>query len=325
MASDDIVTNSPPQVTRNVKTAMAPLLYQHDALKDDYEARIIALANQLMDAARTDLEATLASIMLDNSPHPYAVCQSVNVALLTCAMGLRNDWRNEDLQSAVCAALTMNVSWATQQDSMLGLNGPLTALQKSSVESHSRLSHKILTGKKIKNRDWLNAVMQHHERPDGSGYLGMRGDSISRLALTIGLADRYCTVIAQRASRAPMLSEPFLRLTVRNSVIEQQAIDDVAQQIGPFLPGTMVDLANGELAVVLRFSDEKERPLVASLGSRGALSLDEGIIRDSRDDKLKINAVLDFGMSYNRLKLYSLWGYEPPPSHAAAPETVSAA
>lgn len=43
-----------------------------------------------------------------------------------------------------------------------------------------------------------NAVMYHHERMDGSGYLGIRGEAIPRIGSFIAVADCFCAGIERR-------------------------------------------------------------------------------------------------------------------------------
>lgn len=323
MSAENDVIDSPPRELHEIKLALGPLLYGHEAVKDRFEAEVTALADRLHTACRRDLEASLASVLLDNPASGFAANHSVNVALLVCAMGLRENWSGEEMEAAICAAFTMNLSYAAQQDGMTELSTDLSLLQKSSIESHSRLSHKLLTQKKIKNREWLNAVMQHHERPDGTGYLGMRGDSISKLAMAVGLADRYCMLVSYEACHAPSLSERFLRQTVRHELDEQATRAAVRDRLGAYLPGTMVRLVNDEVAVVWRYTDEKDHPLVSSLGTQGALSLEQGIVRDSRDEAYHISEALSLRFVHHKAKLFSLWGDTlgcavPEPSAATA-------
>lgn len=324
MASESVTAGASSQVIREARLALEPLLYRHETIKDDYEAQVAHLAERILAACKSDFEAALATIILDSAGARFAVNHSVNVALLIAALGLREQWSGEELQATLCAALTMNLSFAAQQDSMTGLASDLTLLQKSSIESHARLSHKLLSQKKIKNRDWLNAVMQHHERSDGTGFLGMRGDSISKFALSIGLADRYCMLVAREGSREPTLTERFVRQTVRHEVEESATRQALAERLGAYLPGTMVNLASGEVGIVWRYTDDKSRPLVSSLGLPGALSLDESTVRDTREKDYEIVDALELRPVFNRSKLLKLWGVDCSAA-PGEPRTASAA
>lgn len=317
-------TGSPIAQIRDVKAKLEPLLYRHETITEGYEAQIVALADQLQSACKADLEAALATIVLDAAISPFALNHSVNVALLAGALGMREQWLGDEVEATVCAALTMNVSYAAQQDTLTGLNTDLTLLQKSSIESHARLSHKVLTQKKIKNRDWLNAVMQHHERTDGTGPLGMRGDSISKIARAIGLADRFCVLAAYHGGGDAALTPRFVRQTVRHELDESTTRDLVADSLGAYMPGTMVNLASGEVGIVWRYTDDKRHPLVSSLGMPGALALDEGTVRDTREKDYDILEALDLRVVYKRSKLLQLWGFDDAAA-AREPHAASAA
>jgi response regulator RpfG family c-di-GMP phosphodiesterase len=83
------------------------------------------------------------------------------------------------------------------------LNKPslLTAGELRVVREHPLIGERILSPI-IRNRSVLQAIRNHHERPDGQGYPdGLRGERIGLLARIIAVADCYDALTSERAYR----------------------------------------------------------------------------------------------------------------------------
>lgn len=299
---------APFQVLHDAKTTLKPLLYQHATVTADYETRVRAIAALVTHACASDADAALASVILDN-PASFTVNHAVHVAVVAAVLGAKRGFLADQLENLVAAALTMNISVAELQDTLATQQGTPSPLQRSSLESHAKLSNKLLSQKKVKQRDWLNAVMQHHERVDGTGPLRMRGDAITDLAQVLGLADRYVLGLMAKSVREPGISAEFLCNTLRHSKDEEETFNEVQALMGPYHPGFFVRLANDEIGVVLRLGEAPQHPPVASLGSKGALSLETVQQRDTVDAQFAVAEILDPKMGYNKIKLCRLWGY----------------
>jgi len=310
---------APFQLLHDAKASLKPLLYQHATITSDYEKRVREIAAALTAACAGDADAALASVILDNSS-TFTVNHAVHVAAVAAVLGAKRGVLDDQLENLACAALTMNISIAELQDTLVKQPAAPNALQKSSLESHAKLSNKLLGQKKIKQRDWLNAVMQHHERLDGTGPLGMRGDAITDLAQILALADRYVINLMAKAARESGISAAFFSNTLRPGKEEEEALREVAALLGPYHPGLFVRLANDEIGVVLRRGEVLEHPPVVSLGAKGALSLESAQQRDTADAQFAVAEVLDPKMGYNKIKLCRLWGYP----EVTEPQTAAA-
>lgn len=316
------MSNSPTapfQALHNAKVFLRPLLHQHATITSGYEAKLRELAVAIVSACAADADAALASLFLDN-PLGFTVNHAVHVGVVAAIAGPQRGLLEDQVENLVAAALTMNVSIADLQDTLVKQQGPPNPLQKSSLESHAKLSNKLLGQKGVKQRDWLNAVMQHHERSDGTGPLRMRGDAIMELAQVLGLCDRYVTAMMAKSAREPGVSAALVSSTVRNAKDEEETFTEMAKSLGSHHPGQFVSLGNNEIAVVLRRGSAPGYPVVASLGARGALSLDHPQQRDTGQEPFAIVEVLDAKMAYNKIKLVRLWGYPD----VVEPETAAA-
>lgn len=295
------------QALHSARQQLPPLVYQPATITSGYEDQVRSVAAGILSACEADADAALASTLIDNAL-PYTANHAFNAAIVCAVFAARQDCASDELAALVCAALTMNLSIAALLDSMATGSTAITPLQKLSIEQHHKLSNKTLSDKKIKNRDWLNAVMQHHERADGTGPLRMPGDAMTKLAHCLTTVDRYCAWLAVKGTRPAAGPEEILKHVARNEAELQAALDQIKSVLGPYHPGIFVKLANEEIAVVLRNGADPQHPTVAALGRAGALSLDQCHERNTLEQEFSIVETLDLRLSYNKIKLCRLWG-----------------
>lgn len=299
------------QALHDARRALAPLLYQVSTMGPEYGDKVRAVAQVILDCAKQNADALLASMLLDNT-QPYAVNHSFNTAIAATLMSGSQDVPAEEIQPLVCGALTMNLAIVALLDTMAGGAVNITPLQKMSFDSHTKLSHKTLSEKKIKTREWLNTVMQHHEREEGIGPLKMRGDTITVHAKIVNVCDRYCAILAMRAMQDEKAASTMLKYTVRSDADRDDALAQIAAALGPYHPAMFVKLKNGEIAVIKHRGDDPLHPIVASLGKPGALSIETAIEYNTKDEAYAIMEPMDIKLSFNKFKLCTLWGYDPP-------------
>jgi len=296
----------PFQLLHEAKISLAPVLLTPTTLKSPLPDIIASIHDKVWQAVTVNSNAALASLIIDNQL-PFTIRHSIHTSVVAALYAKHEEWPEEDIFSLICAAITMNIIVAKLQDELCENTQELNLLQTSAFESHPKLGKQKLSEQGIKNRDWLNAVMQHHEREDGSGALGMRGNSITKHALALSLADRYCTLIAVRCSRNPAITQEYLRLNIRTETEEQQVMSQLLPITGALLPATLVKLAGGDIAVVSAQSDVPEHPIVCILGSQGQLSFDNLEEKNTAEEDFKIDEVLDLKTSFNKVKLCQVW------------------
>jgi PAS domain S-box-containing protein/putative nucleotidyltransferase with HDIG domain len=93
---------------------------------------------------------------------------------------------------------------------LLAKPAPLTELERELVRQHARVGHEILRGVDF---PWpmAEAVRQHHERLDGSGYPdALKGDQILLEARIVAVADVVEAMASQRSYRASLGTEAAL-------------------------------------------------------------------------------------------------------------------
>ncbi len=221
-----------------------------------------SLAHSVMQACADDADALLAAFHLDRQS-PYIVIQQ----LLGCAlteiaardMGMDAPTR----LSLACASLTRDIAllpWQAQLDMQ---THRLDANQNALIRVHPIRSAEILQENGVDDPLWLELVRQHHERLDGTGYPhGISGDAMLPGARLLAIADSYAAMVTPRPNREGRLPKDALKALYlqRASLYDEALLRLSVGALTTLPPGTMVRLANDELAVV-RSRPKKGEPV----------------------------------------------------------------
>lgn len=101
----------------------------------------------------------------------------------------------------------------------------------------------------------LEAVANHHERVDGSGYpRGINTERLTIYAELAGLMDTYCAMTRQRAYSSALSTQKALEaiIRLRGTKFRDTIVDQLVQCMGLYPIGTMVELNSGEVAIVIQ-------------------------------------------------------------------------
>lgn len=256
----------------------------------DFAGRITQVAAEIQAMCAEDADAALAAIHID-SEGSYGVFHAFQRALMCELIAANHISSSDERQPLLCAALTADLSMFVAQDRLFKQGTPLDEKQRTQVNRHPLETSIMLYEMGIKEEPWINGVLHHHERLDGSGYpFGLRGEGIGYSARLLAVADIYSAMISARTYRENMLPKIALReifLQRGNSVDARIALTFV-KELGIFPPGSFVRLHNSEIAVVVKRGQNARCPLVKSVvGPRGAV-LERPIERDTASNEFEI-------------------------------------
>jgi hypothetical protein len=260
-----------PPVFRLMQQLRRELQGLHDALlareADTVGESVLELADRLRALVARDADAALAAMQLEVGDdgevsrlmHAGTLCQ-----MLANAQG----WDDEESRSVVAAALTFDVALGPVAQTLNQQQTALTADQREMISAHPQAGVELLQAAGVSDAVWLEAVLQHHERLDGSGYPhGLPGAAISRGARMLAIVDIFSALVRPRAYREAIHARHALRslFLKRGKVVDEALATLLVREIGVFPPGTPVRLANGEVGVVRRRGVDAARPIVARL------------------------------------------------------------
>lgn len=230
---------------------------------------VLRVAELVQELCELDGDAALANIQLYRNGR-YSLRHSFHTALLT-EMLLRHLDRPREVRShAIAGALTMNIGMLELQDLLYQQNVPLTLEQKRDIIAHPQMAVGALRKQGIDYPVWIEVVEHHHEMIDGSGY--PRRPPMNELSIesqAVSMADRFCAMVSERKYRPGTLSNLVAQnlLSRQAATIAPVLANAFRKEVGNYPPGTLVVLANSEVAVVIRRLLNMEHPLMRSLRS----------------------------------------------------------
>jgi HD-GYP domain-containing protein (c-di-GMP phosphodiesterase class II) len=225
------------------------------------------------------------------NPHAqYGVTHSVHTAIVARLVAQRLGWSEDEMQRAFRAALTMNIAMLELQGQLAEQARPPTGEQRRQIHAHPRRGRVMLELAGIADREWLDAVEQHHEERDGSGYpSGMREPS--EVATLLHRADVYTAKLSARASRDAQAADQAGREIFMQDP-GHPICAALVKEFGIYPPGCFVTLACGETGVVVKRGSTVMTPVVAALTGPYGAPLAEPVRRDTMQPLYAIVGVL---------------------------------
>lgn len=193
----------------------------------------------------------------------YPQAHALHCAVLCCLAARQARWTAGREDGLMGAALTMNVAMVDLQARMAEQRDPPSPRQLEQIRAHPHQGAALLQAAGIEDPAWLDAVRDHHETPDGRGYPTAR-TAVGEESRLLRHADVYMAKITARAFR------PALAPRVAASQLFQQSGGDalavaVIRSVGVHPPGTLVTLASGEVAVILRRGVGTSAPVACTI------------------------------------------------------------
>lgn len=273
------------------------------------ESTVTNIATELLVMARSVPNALLGAAHWPKDLPSASLMHSLRCAVVIAVVAQRLKLSADLLQATLCAALTANLSMLDLQEKLNSQQEPLDGIQKSRIFAHPEKSVFLLESLGVTNKLWLEAVMQHHERLDGSGYpKKLQGSAIGTAARLIALADSYTAMTAWREYR-PLLTP---RQAMRQMLGEEQELLDSAlgraflSQLGIYPPSSLVSLANGDIAVVIERGVRINEPVCAAIRSAAGQSYLPPPRRDSSNADYAIQKVLNHAI-LKKIQPFLFW------------------
>jgi putative nucleotidyltransferase with HDIG domain len=123
------------------------------------------------------------------------------VAIIACAIAREMSWNEDRIKAVRVASVLHDVGKFIVSQEILTKPGRLTAEEFARVKLHPEAGYLILKDILL---PWpiAEAVWQHHERMDGSGYpRGLKGDEILPVARIVAIADVLDAMTSARSYR----------------------------------------------------------------------------------------------------------------------------
>jgi HD-GYP domain-containing protein (c-di-GMP phosphodiesterase class II) len=204
-----------------------------------------------------------------------AFYHSVNVCLLSLALGRTVGLGSDELRRLGMGALLMDVGRVVLDDPALRMPGRLSNEDWALVRLHPQEGAlAILAATGPGEEIAAQIALEHHVRFDGGGYPDLGGRRPHLFSRLVAVADAYGAITSHRPHR-PARSPQEARHILMQGAGEAFDPDLVAafnQMLGPYPPGSVLRLESGRVVVVTS----------ATGGGRGAMAVcdDAGAVLD---------------------------------------------
>jgi len=215
---------------------------------------IARVAGTMVDTVIRNPDALVWLSRLDDH-HSRSFRHSVNASVWALVFG-----RHLGLDKALLTQLSAGVMLSHVGKSRLNqllLDKALEELTEPEVTEYRKyVDYSVEMIEKTGNipKSIISVIQFHQERHNGTGYpLGAMGDHIPLLAKIGGLVDYYqCLIEPTSMSRALSSAEAVSRLyELRNIKFQADLVERFIQAVGVYPTGTLVELDNQEVAVVI--------------------------------------------------------------------------
>ncbi len=258
------VGSSNASVWHSLSQQLEPLLLA-PAQQADFVGALTACAAELVRAVSVDGDWAIFQLV---HPSPeklarYGVLHAMHTGVLMCLIGRRKDWHEQRIATGVRAALTMNITITALQTDLAHQSDALNENQRAVINDHPLEAARCLRELGVTEAEWLTAVEQHHEQPNGQGYpQGLT--EVSILADALRTCDVFGAKMSSRVGRKGMLSPRAAAEIFRQRSAGYYGATIIGV-LGLYPPGCLLRLGTGEAAVVLRRSTDPKCPYVAVL------------------------------------------------------------
>ncbi|WP_461482415.1 HD-GYP domain-containing protein [Porticoccus sp.] len=193
----------------------------------------------------------------------YTMEHCLNVCILAVAFGRHLRLPKDDLVKLGIGGMLHDVGKMRVPPEILNKPDKLTDDEFAVIKTHTEEGRKLLMKSQGSLSVAVDVAINHHERMDGKGYpRALFARELSSYSRIISIVDAFDAMTSDRCydgarSTLDALKEIYRK---RGTQFDEDYSLEFIQLMGPYPPGTIVELGNGCVAIVLS-SQEKKRHL----------------------------------------------------------------
>lgn len=197
----------------------------------------------------------------------YTYHHSLSVAIMAIAIGQEMGLDNNMLNELGAAGLLHDIGKLSIPIEIINKPGKLTPEEFEIVKKHPVYAAQHLGERNVVSQNIYYAILEHHERVDGTGYpYHLSGTGIHPYARILAVADVYDALTSKRPYRVPSPPNEAIEYIMGGvgSHFDENVVKAFLRKVAPYPTGCHVILSNGEKACVLKnFREAPLRPLVS--------------------------------------------------------------
>jgi len=184
----------------------------------------------------------------------YSYTHCIDCSALAVAFGRQLGLPNDQIHELAIGALLFDVGKGKVPQNLLAKTSKLNETEFTIVKMHVEYSLGIVDGDSEISPRTREMIATHHEKFDGSGYpKGLAGGDIPLLGRIAAIVDFYDAVTSDRPYSPAMSPHDAIKYLYkyRNTHYQDELIEQFIQTLGAYPVGTLVELSNGEVGIVI--------------------------------------------------------------------------
>jgi putative nucleotidyltransferase with HDIG domain len=190
---------------------------------------------------------------------------SMNVSALSIIMAKAMGLNNSEMEDVGVCGMLHDVGKTRVPLQLIEKTASLNPAETAEMQRHTIYGRDILLSTQSVMAGAADVAYSHHERPDGLGFpQGLVDDQIPVYSKIIAIAETYdnmTTAQPYRAALSPSLALQEL-YQLRGKQFDEELVLLFIDSVGIFPPGSIVEMVNKEVGIVLANTADKLRPRV---------------------------------------------------------------
>lgn len=196
----------------------------------------------------------------------YIYQHSVSTSIWAVAFGRHLGLDKQALYEIGLGGMLFDVGKTKLPRTLLHKHESLTPLEWHVTRNHVYYSCNLIEGATGVTTRIFAMVQSHHERYDGSGYPeGLKGNQIPTFAKIAAMVDCYDAITSPRPYARQRTPYEAVReiYTWRGTLFQPEVVEQFMQVVGVFPTGSLVELNNGAVGVVIAQNETRRlRPRI---------------------------------------------------------------
>lgn len=203
----------------------------------------------------------------------YHYNHAVEVMILSLLIGRKMGLDREKLLKLGMGAILADIGKARVPQDILNKKGKLEPEEFDEMKRHVDYSYAILKDLVGLSSLSRQIVLLHHEKLDGSGYPnGFTGEQIPLLVRIATVCDIFSAIVADRTYNNRISVDTAIEILrgAAPTKIDQDVFMTLLQVIDIYPPGTLVELGNGQVGIVIQSNtNSPTRPILRIIEKDG--------------------------------------------------------
>ena len=253
-------------------------VYLSESVKKRVSEGIQYLYNNSDSPEFTNTSAKITNDLIHAIDHNDAL--AVDIATISMIIARNLGMSSKDVYNIGIAGLLHDMGKSKIPSEVLNKPARLTDEEFAIMKQHSELGYNILKEKKEFHGAISLAVLQHHEKMNGTGYpFGYASDKIVPYAKILSIADVYDALVTERPYKKSFSQRTAVEMIMSMTAeLDITAMRSFMESVILYPVDTTVSLSNGEQArVVENKPNAVLRPTVVGLKSGIVYNLSEDL------------------------------------------------